>query len=296
MNFKVLKSKIDFTAEVFGIDARQNISHEQKIQLTKLINEYAVIILKNQKINDDEQIKFSENFGFIEPAGTNTELTKITDRRLSLKMNDVSNLDKNNKPLTKSNQNRIFGLGNRLWHTDASFKKIPVTFSILSGRKVSSKGGETEFCDMRCGYKALSNKMKNKVESLIGEHSLQYSRGKLGFIMKDVLTNKELKKFKPVLQPLVRKNYVTDRKSLYLSAHLGLIKDWELADSILFINDLMEVCTRPDYIYSHKWEENDLVIWDNTQVMHRGRYFNDQKEIRDVRRTTIAGTEMLIDQ
>lgn len=296
MNFKVLKSKIDFTAEVFGIDARQNISHEQKIQLTKLINEYAVIILKNQKINDDEQIKFSENFGFIEPAGTNTELTKITDRRLSLKMNDVSNLDKNNKPLTKSNQNRIFGLGNRLWHTDASFKKIPVTFSILSGRKVSSKGGETEFCDMRCGYKALSNEMKNKVESLIGEHSLQYSRGKLGFIMKDVLTNKELKKFKPVLQPLVRKNYVTDRKSLYLSAHLGLIKDWELADSILFINDLMEVCTRPDYIYSHKWEENDLVIWDNTQVMHRGRYFNDQKEIRDVRRTTIAGTEMLIDQ
>ena len=296
MDFKVLKSKIDFTAEVFGIDARQNISHEQKIQLTKLINEYAVIILKNQKINDDEQIKFSENFGFIEPAGTNTELTKITDRRLSLKMNDVSNLDKNNKPLTKSNQNRIFGLGNRLWHTDASFKKIPVTFSILSGRKVSSKGGETEFCDMRCGYKALSNEMKNKVESLIGEHSLQYSRGKLGFIMKDVLTNKELKKFKPVLQPLVRKNYVTDRKSLYLSAHLGLIKDWELADSILFINDLMEVCTRPDYIYSHKWKENDLVIWDNTQVMHRGRYFNDQKEIRDVRRTTIAGTEMLIDQ
>ena len=296
MDFKVLKSKIDFTAEVFGIDARQNISHEQKIQLTKLINEYAVIILKNQKINDDEQIKFSENFGFIEPAGTNTELTKITDRRLSLKMNDVSNLDKNNKPLTKSNQNRIFGLGNRLWHTDASFKKIPVTFSILSGRKVSSKGGETEFCDMRCGYKALSNKMKNKVESLIGEHSLQYSRGKLGFIMKDVLTNKELKKFKPVLQQLVRKNYVTDRKSLYLSAHLGLIKDWELADSILFINDLMEICTRPDYIYSHKWEENDLVIWDNTQVMHRGRYFNDQKEIRDVRRTTIAGTEMLIDQ
>ena len=296
MDFKVLKSKIDFTAEVFGIDARQNISHEQKIQLTKLINEYAVIILKNQKINDDEQIKFSENFGFIEPAGTNTELTKITDRRLSLKMNDVSNLDKNNKPLKKSNQNRIFGLGNRLWHTDASFKKIPVTFSILSGRKVSSKGGETEFCDMRCGYKALSNKMKNKVESLIGEHSLQYSRGKLGFIMKDVLTNKELKKFKPVLQPLVRKNYVTDRKSLYLSAHLGLIKDWELADSILFINDLMEVCTRPDYIYSHKWEENDLVIWDNTQVMHRGRYFNDQKEIRDVRRTTIAGTEMLINQ
>ena len=296
MNFKVLKSKIGFAAEVFGIDARQNLSHEHKIELTRLINEYAVIILKNQKINDDEQIKFSENFGFIEPAGTNTELTKITDRRLSLKMNDVSNLDKNNKPLTKSNQNRIFGLGNRLWHTDASFKKIPVTFSILSGRKVSSKGGETEFCDMRCGYKALSNKMKNKVESLIGEHSLQYSRGKLGFIMKDVLTNKELKKFKPVLQPLVRKNYVTDRKSLYLSAHLGLIKDWELADSILFINDLMEICTRPDYIYSHKWEENDLVIWDNTQVMHRGRYFNDQKEIRDVRRTTIAGTEMLIDQ
>ena len=220
----------------------------------------------------------------------------MKDRRLSLKMNDVSNLDKNNKPLAKSNQNRIFGLGNRLWHTDASFKKKPVTFSILSGRKVSLKGGETEFCDMRCGYKALSKEMKNKVDDLVGEHSLQYSRGKLGFVMKDVLTKKELEKFKPVLQPLVRKNSITNRKSLYLSAHLGLIKDWELADSILFINDLMEICTCSDYIYAHKWEENDLIIWDNTQVMHRGRYFNDQKEVRDVRRTTIAGTEMLIDQ
>ena len=296
MNFKVLKSKIGFAAEVFGIDARQNLSHEHKIELTRLINEYAVIIFKNQNINDYEQIKFSENFGTIEPAGTNTELTKMKDRRLSLKMNDVSNLDKNNKPLAKSNQNRIFGLGNRLWHTDASFKKKPVTFSILSGRKVSAKGGETEFCDMRCGYKALSKEMKDKVENLIGEHSLQYSRGKLGFVMKDVLTKKELEKFKPVLQPLVRKNSITNRKSLYLSAHLGLIKDWELADSILFINDLMEICTCSDYIYAHKWEENDLIIWDNTQVMHRGRYFNDQKEVRDVRRTTIAGTEMLIDQ
>jgi|TARA_B110000503_G_scaffold120759_1_gene183648 alpha-ketoglutarate-dependent 2,4-dichlorophenoxyacetate dioxygenase len=296
MNFKVLKSKIGFAAEVFGIDARQNVSQEHKIELTRLINEYAVIIFKNQKINDDQQIKFSENFGTIEPAGTNTELTKMKDRRLSLKMNDVSNLDKNNKPLAKSNQNRIFGLGNRLWHTDASFKKKPVTFSILSGRKVSAKGGETEFCDMRCGYKALSKEMKNKVENLIGEHSLQYSRGKLGFVMKDVLSKKELEKFKPVLQPLVRKNAITNRKSLYLSAHLGLIKGWELADSILFINDLIEICACSDYIYSHKWEENDLVIWDNTQVMHRGRYFNDQKEVRDVRRTTIAGTEMLIDQ
>ena len=192
MNFKVLNSKIGFGAEVFGIDATQKLSQEHKIELIKLINEYTVIIFKNQKINDDKQIKFSENFGKIEPAGTNTELTKLKDRRLSLKMNDVSNLDKNNKPLAKSNQNRIFGLGNRLWHTDASFKKIPVTFSILSGRKVSAKGGETEFCDMRCGYKALSNEMKNKVENLIGEHSLQYSRGKLGFVMKDFLTQKEL--------------------------------------------------------------------------------------------------------
>ena len=296
MNFKVLKSKIGFAAEIFGIDARQNISQQHQIELTRIINEHAVIIFKNQNINDDEQIKFSENFGEIEPAGTNTELTKMKDRRLSLKMNDVSNLDKNNKPLAKSNQNRIFGLGNRLWHTDASFKKKPVTFSILSGRKVSLKGGETEFCDMRCGYKALSKEMKNKVDDLVGEHSLQYSRGKLGFVMKDVLTKKELEKFKPVLQPLVRKNSITNRKSLYLSAHLGLIKDWELADSILFINDLMEICTCSDYIYAHKWEENDLIIWDNTQVMHRGRYFNDQKEVRDVRRTTIAGTEMLIDQ
>jgi alpha-ketoglutarate-dependent 2,4-dichlorophenoxyacetate dioxygenase len=189
---------------------------------------------------------------------------------------------------------RIFNLGNRLWHTDSSFKPVPAKYSLLSGRNVSKEGGNTEFADMRSVYDNLDAKTKNKIEKMICEHSLIYSRQRLGFDMVRELSPDEIKNFKPVEQPLVRNNKLTNRKTVFLSSHIGKIKGWTRPDSMCFIDDLIEYATKENFLYVHKWMQNDLVIWDNRQTMHRARAFDDLTEYRDMRRTTVLGEEKLI--
>ena len=149
---------------------------------------------------------------------------------------------------------------------------------------------------MRAAYDDLSTQTKYKLKNLISYHSLIYSRQRLGLNMYEMVSAEEINNFKPVKQPLVRENEITKRKSIFLASHIGEIEGMEKPDTILFVNDLIEHSTKDKYLYTHNWDENDLIIWDNRQSMHRGLYFDDQNEIRDVRRTTISGTDMLIDQ
>ncbi|MDC3141681.1 TauD/TfdA family dioxygenase, partial [Alphaproteobacteria bacterium] len=219
---------------------------------------------------------------------------KAKDRRLSTDLADVSNLDKNNKPFTQDDPRRIFNLGNRLWHTDSSFKQIPAKYSLLSARNISKVGGNTEFADMRNAYDSLDDKTKTKIDSMICEHSLIYSRQRLGFDMVKELSSEEITNFTPVEQPLVRKNKVTNRKTIFLSSHIGKIKNWIRPDSMCYIDDLIEYATQLKFKYIHEWSQNDLIIWDNRQTMHRARAYDDLKENRDMRRTTVLGEEKLI--
>lgn len=296
MKIEIIKKDINFGGIVSDINITENLNSDIISSLDNKLNELCLLVFKKQKLNDDQQIKFSEYFGKIEGAGNNTTIRAMKERRLSDKFGDVSNLDVNNKPLKKTDNKRFFALGNRLWHTDASFKKIPAKYSLLSGRKVAKIGGETQFVDMRAAYDALSEEKKSMIKNLISYHSLIYSRQKLGLDMKKMISAEEIKNFTPVKQPLVRENKITKRKALFLASHIGKIEGMEKPDAILFVNDLIEHSTQENFLYTHYWDEDDLVIWDNRQSMHRGLYFNDQNEIRDVRRTTISGTEMLIDQ
>ena len=296
MKINVVNKDIGFVGIVSDINLKLSLTKDDIKKINDALDNLTVLIFKKQNINDQEQLDFSKNFGQIETAKNNTNVTKSNERRISDSFGDVSNLDKNNKPFKKNDNRRFFALGNQLWHTDASFKKIPALYSILSGRKVSKKGGETQFCDMRAAYDSLETDMKEKCNKMICHHSLQYSRAKLGFIMKDVLSADELKNFIPVKQPMVRTNVNTNRKSLFLASHIGLIEGMEIPHSLLFINDLIEHCTKEEFTYTHHWNDGDVIIWDNRQVMHRGRPYDDLNEIRDMRRTTISGREMLIKQ
>jgi len=294
MKIQPLKKNSDFVCYINGIDLRKGISTLDSKKLDKLINKYAVLIFRNQLITDEQQIKFTELFGKIEKPGNNSTVQKTQDRRLSSKMADVSNVDRKSKIMNKDDPVRIFNLGNRLWHSDSSYKKIPAKYSLLSARSVAKKGGNTEFADVRGAYDNLERGVKLKIKNLICEHSLLYSRQRLGFDMSKELNSKELKNFTPVKQPLVRTIPMTKRKLIYLSSHIGKINGWIREDSMCFINDLMEHATKPDFVYIHKWKINDLVMWDNRQVMHRVRHFDDTKEYRDMRRTTVLGEEKLI--
>jgi alpha-ketoglutarate-dependent 2,4-dichlorophenoxyacetate dioxygenase len=182
----------------------------------------------------------------------------------------------------------MFNLGNRLWHSDSSFRAKPAKYSILSARTVASQGGNTEFADMRAAYDTLDDAMRASIEDLVCEHSLIYSRGSMGF---SDLTEDEKAMMKPVRQRLVRTHPVTGRKSLYLSSHAGQIVGWLVPESRDFLRDLNEHATQRELVYTHRWRQYDLVVWDNRQTMHRVRRF-DETQPRDMRRTTVAGEAM----
>jgi len=284
----------DFVAFVSDVDLKNELETDQVKELDTAINKFSVLVFKNQNINDEQQVRFTKYFGEIEASGNKSNITKAKDRRLSTDLADVSNLDKNNKPFTQNDPRRIFNLGNRLWHTDSSFKEIPAKYSLLSARNISKEGGNTEFADMRSAYDNLDMNTKQKVDDMICEHSLIYSRQRLGFDMVKELSSEEIKNFTPVEQPLVRQNKITNRKTIFLSCHIGKIRNWIRPDSMCFIDDLIEYATQPRFKYIHKWSQNDLIIWDNRQTMHRARPFDDLKERRDMRRTTVLGEEKLL--
>ncbi len=273
-----------FAGEVSGVDLSLPLSREEAAAIEQGMDELAVLVFHDQPVTDEQQVAFSRNFGEIERS-LGSSLMKMEERRLSTDLADVSNLGKDGKPLGRNDRTRLFNLGNRLWHSDSSFRAIPSKFSLLSGRIVADKGGHTEFADMRAAYDALDEETRAVVEDLVTEHSLIYSRGKLGF---NELTDEERVTFTPVRQRLVRTHPVTGRKSLYLSSHIGGIVGWPVPEALDLIRELTEHATRPEFVYSHKWRANDLVMWDNRQTMHRVTRFDESKP-RDMRRTTVAG-------
>ena len=284
----------DFVGFISDIDLKTSLSDLLIKEIDDAINKYAVLVFKDQNINNEDQVRFTQYFGKIEASGKTSNITKASDRRLPTELADVSNLDKDNNPFTINDPRRIFNLGNRLWHTDSSFKSVPAKYSLLSGRNISKEGGNTEFGDMRAAYDNLDVKDKNKIEEMICEHSLIYSRQRLGFDMVKELSSEQIKNFAPVEQPLVRQNKLTNRKTIFLSSHIGKIKNWIRPDSMCFIDDLIEYATKDEFIYVHKWVQNDLIIWDNRQTMHRARAYDDLTEHRDMRRTTVLGEEKLL--
>lgn len=284
MNIAIRQLHPLFAGEVSGIDLRQPMTPAEIAAIEAGMDQFAVLVFHGQDITDEQQVAFSRNFGKIEQA-VGSNITKPEDRRLSLDIADVSNLDKNNKVLARDDRVRMFNLGNRLWHSDSSFRAVPAKYSLLSGRVVVTDGGNTEFADMRAAYDALDDATKAKIEDLVCEHSLMYSRGSLGF---GPFTAEEMVTFKPVRQRLVRTHPVTGRKSLYLSSHIGTIVGWQMPEARDFIRDLTEHATQRRFVHAHQWRQFDLVIWDNRQLMHRVRPF-DETRVRDMRRTTIQG-------
>jgi len=280
-----------FMGEVSGVDLTRPLSRDEVAAIEAGMDRYAVLVYHDQKISDEQQMAFSVNFGPLEDArGGN--ITKPEERRLQVGMNDVSNLGKDGRPMERDSRQRAFNLGNMLWHSDSSFRPIPAKYSLLSARVVNPVGGNTEYADMRAAYDALDAGTKAEIEDLVCEHSLMYSRGSLGMLE---YSDEERAMFRPVRQRLVRTHPVTKRKSLYLSSHAGAILGMPMAEARILLRDLNEHATQPKFVYAHSWRVGDLVVWDNRQVMHRVRRYDDNQP-RDMRRTTVAGDRPAVAQ
>jgi alpha-ketoglutarate-dependent 2,4-dichlorophenoxyacetate dioxygenase len=273
-----------FAAEVDGIDITRPLSAADVKAIHGGMDEYAVLVFHDQKLDDEQQLAFSRSLGELEHA-VGTSLRAPDEYRLPTTFADVSNLDKDNNVFARDDRRRLFAIGNRLWHSDSSFKVVPAKYSILHARAIPSKGGNTEFADMRAAYDALDAETKAEIEDLICEHSQIFSRQQLGFFD---FTDEERARFKPVRQRLVRTHPSTGRKSLYLASHAGGILGWPVPEARAFLRDLTEHATQRQFVYAHKWRANDLVMWDNRRTMHRARPF-PVHEPRDMRRTTLVG-------
>ena len=279
-----------FAGEVSGIEIAKGVTQSEAAQIEKGMDHYGVLVFHDQIITDDQQYTFSKNFGPMETATGDIGMPK--DRRLSMDINDISNLDKDGKVLPREDRRRLFSLGNRLWHSDSSFKPTPSKYSLLSARIIPGKGGNTEYADMRAAWDELDPELKRECRDMVCDHSQIYSRGILGF---DDFRPEDEQRLVPVPQRLVRRHAGSGRLSLYLASHAGTIHGMPIPEARAFLRDLNEHATQRKFVYAHEWRVHDLVMWDNRATMHRARPF-DHTQVRDMHRTTVADSAPTLQQ
>jgi len=272
----------DFVAEV-GDVALNKVSPEDLAAIREAFTKYAVLVFPDQEFDDESQLAFARHFGPLET--TVFMARKGHNLRLHQNMADVGNLDAENRILQTNDRQRLYNLGNRLWHTDSSFKRLPAYCSMLHARSIPPIGGHTEFADMRAAYDALPEATKQRIAGLVAEHSIMTSRGKLGFTDFD---ENERQAFAPVPQVLVRRLPDSGRMSLYIASHAGAIRGMPDDEARQLIDELTAHATQRQFVHAHRWREKDLVIWDNRCTMHRGMAFDDQRYKRDMRRATVS--------
>jgi alpha-ketoglutarate-dependent 2,4-dichlorophenoxyacetate dioxygenase len=277
-----------FAAElVSAVDLRSVRDRATLDELRAGMDQYAVLVFHNQPFSDEEQLAFAQRFDGTLHAKTGAAV--LTKSRLGNEaLADISNVDESGEILKSNDRRRMYALGNRLWHTDASFQDPAGRYSMLSARVVPAIAADTEFADMRAAYDTLDDETKAKLESLRVHHSIAYSRQVLGFEFSD----EEQEKLRGAVHPLIRINPRTQRRSLYLASHASRIMDWPVPEGRLLLRDLIEHATQPQFVYRHRWQVGDLVIWDNLGTMHRGRPFDDAAHRRELRRVTTLDLEV----
>jgi alpha-ketoglutarate-dependent 2,4-dichlorophenoxyacetate dioxygenase len=275
-------------AEVRGVDLTHPMPREVFVEIEAAFNRHAVLVFPEQPVSDERQLAFSRLFGQLE-VNPNYAGAKM---RLRPDVADISNLDAEGRMLARDDPRNLFNLGNQLWHTDSSFKRIPAKCSLLSARELPSSGGETEFADLRAAWDALPEARKREFEGLVVEHSIFRSRSQIGFVD---FNGEIYRQLPPVPQALVRHHSASGRTSLYLASPASHIIGWPIEKGRALIEELIAFATQPQFVYRHRWRLGDLVMWDNRCTMHRGRPYDDTQR-RVLHRTTVADWANTLEQ
>jgi len=270
-----------FVAEITGLDMRVPPDPALMRAIVEAVDAHAVLVFPGQHITDEQHVAFSRPFGRLET--TIKAYRPGFKGRLDPHVADISNLDENSALLSATDRRRMNSLGNRLWHTDYTFKETPGMYSLLSARVIPDDGGETQFADLRAAYDALPDRMKHRLDGLTAEHSLLYSRGTLGFTD---FTEEEKIRLGSAPQPIARVHPGSGRGTLYLASHAMMIHGMEVPEGRVLLKELMDHATRPEFVYTHRWTEGDMVLWDNRCTMHRACEY-DAGRVRELHRTTV---------
>jgi len=272
-----------FVAEIYDVDLSKSLERGDLAALEDAFWTYAVLIFPDQHLTQAAHVAFASHFGEMDRTILKAA---ISDKKLRVREDiaDVSNLDEQDRIWAPDSRLRMLQLGNRLWHTDSSFKFVPALCSLLYALEIPPVGGQTEFADLRAAYDALSEEMKARIEDLVAEHSLMYSRARMGYTDWDP---EERKSVAPVPQVMVRTLPQTGRKNLYVASHAGHIVGMDDAEARPLIDQLIAHATEPRFTHTHRWRKHDLVMWDNRCALHRGLSFDDLRFRRDMQRATV---------
>jgi len=271
----------DFVAEISGLDMRVPPDAALRQAIVEAADKYAVLIFHGQHITDEQHVAFSRPFGRLET--TIKAYRPGFKGRLDPHVADISNLDEDSNLLSATDRRRMNSLGNRLWHTDYTFKETPGLYSLLAARVVPEDGGETQFTDMRRAYDALPDRMKQRLDGLVAEHSLLYSRGTIGFTD---FSDEEKSRLGSSPQPIVRIHPGSHRRTLYLASHAMMIHGMQVPEGRILLKELMDHATWPEFVHTHRWTAGDVVLWDNRCTMHRACEY-DFRNVRELHRTTV---------
>jgi alpha-ketoglutarate-dependent 2,4-dichlorophenoxyacetate dioxygenase len=273
----------DFAAEIGDVDLTRPLPDAEFAAIQQAFWKYAVLIFPNQDLTPQQQLDFAARFGPIENERTLDP--KATPSRFAGAFSDISNLTAEGKIWGETSRQRMYKAGNKLWHTDSSFKYLPSLTSLLYASTVAPVGGHTEFADQRAAYDALPQTAKDELEGLVAEHWIVTSRLRTGF---SEFNEDERKRLPPVPQMLVRTIPQNGRKSLFVASHAGRIYGKPEAEGRALIDRLIAHCTRRQFVYTHRWRPHELVMWDNRCTMHRGTDYDDMRWVRDMRRVTVS--------
>ena len=271
-----------FVAEIGGLDLTHPLDEATFAEIVGAFNEHSVLVFPAQPLTDAQQMVFSRRFGPLE------ETTRgiAHNARVAREIADLSNVDSEGRLIPPDDRRMLYHSGNQLWHSDSSFKKVPALASLLSAREVPPEGGETEFASLRAAWAALPEPAQSRLEGLVAIHHFAYSRG---LVAPGLLTPEQEAELPPVRQALVRTNAANGRKALYLGSHASHIVGMPLEEGRALLRDLLALATRSEFVYRHRWQVGDLVMWDNRAVLHRGRPWDAARYQRVMHRTTVAG-------
>lgn len=274
-----------FAAEASPIDLRGAHDGETLECIRAAMDEHAVLVFRDQVFSNEEQLSFAERLdGALHRKTGSSVLQK--NRFGDEALTDVSNVDADGRIAEATSRKRLYALGNRLWHTDASFQDPRGRYSMLAALVVPPVPADTEFADMRVAYDTLPEETQAELEGLRVHHSIAHSRMMLGFEFSEA----ERARLKGAVHPLVLVNPRTGRRALYLASHASRILGRPVPEGRLVLRELTEHATRPELVYRHAWRDGDFVVWDNRATMHRARPFDDTVHRREMRRVTTLDT------
>jgi alpha-ketoglutarate-dependent 2,4-dichlorophenoxyacetate dioxygenase len=272
-----------FAAEMLGADLREPPSRELAAAVNDAMAQYAVLVIRDQNITDEQQIRFSREFGPLE-LPPHMGMKYDAPRRIRPEMYDVSNLDVHGDFLPAESLRHASNKANEEFHTDSSFNSLPTKWSLLMAHVVPPERGDTLYVDTRAAYDALPEDVKVKARGAVAEHYFWKTRGRAGF---SDITEDMKRAMPPVQHSLVRAIPESGRLALYIGQHTTHIVGWPREAGEKFLDELNRFATQPQFIYTHRWRAGDLVIWDNRCTLHRATGYDVYKYKRDLRRTTI---------